>query len=182
MNSGLKKQLRAYVRDQARKVGGDERAKISAEIVSRIEASPQFRNAGVVALYRSLPDEVHLEELLRRWVGVKRLALPHTASGAMFFREYTGEDNLVTGEFGIEEPSEGEVISPQDIDLMIVPGVAFDRGGHRLGRGGGYYDRFLSQLSTADIYKMGVCFPYQMVDNVPIEPHDVVMDEIISSE
>jgi 5-formyltetrahydrofolate cyclo-ligase len=175
-----KKQLRAAVRKAGSAIAGDRKNAISAEIVSRIETSPLFQNAEVVALYHALPDEVRLGELLSRWRGAKRLALPSTAFGWMVFREYQGEDDLVKGEFGIVEPSAGRIIPPEVIDLMIVPGVAFDSAMHRLGRGGGYYDRYLSSPYAEGIYKMGVCYPWQLVESVPTEPHDIVMNDVIT--
>lgn len=75
------------------------------------------------------------------------------------------------------EPT-GELFTDYDlIDVAIVPGMAFDREGHRLGRGKGYYDRFLAQLPH--IYKIGICFPFQLVDKVPADVHDILMDEVI---
>jgi 5-formyltetrahydrofolate cyclo-ligase len=98
----------------------------------------------------------------------------------MIFREYTGPEDLQVGEFGIAEPTRGRILRPEMIDLMVVPGVAFDRAGHRLGRGAGYYDRYLSSPHAAGVYKMGVCFPWQSVESVPTEPHDIAMDEVIT--
>lgn len=84
---------------------------------------------------------------------------------------------MTRGAFGIMEPS-GELFTDYSrITLAVVPGMAFDSHGHRLGRGKGYYDRFLPLLPQA--YKIGVCFPFQLVDDVPIEPTDVVMDEVV---
>ncbi|MDR0907544.1 MAG: 5-formyltetrahydrofolate cyclo-ligase [Rikenellaceae bacterium] len=182
MISEIKKQLRAsYIN-----VGSDinERVKeiVSAEIVKRIEASAVFRDARVVALYNALPYEVQLGELLDRWAGVKRLALPSTAFEEMVFQEYTGPEDLGVGRFGIVEPVRGRIIPPQEIELMIVPGVAFDREGHRLGRGAGYYDRYLSSPNASGIYKMGVCLPWLLVESVPTMPHDIAMDEVITNE
>jgi 5-formyltetrahydrofolate cyclo-ligase len=180
MNNETKKQLRATVRRAGRVADEGEKQAISAEIVRRIETSTVFRNADVVALYHALPDEVQLGELLGRWADVKRLALPSTAFGWMIFREYTGTEDLQVGEFGIAEPVSGRIIPPEVIDLMIVPGVAFDSVGHRLGRGAGYYDRYLSSPHASGIHKIGVCFPWQLVASVPTEPHDIAMNEVIT--
>ena len=80
--------------------------------------------------------------------------------------------------YGIEEPT-GELFTDYaDIDFIVVPGVAFDRNGNRLGRGKGYYDRLLPRIPSA--YKAGICFPFQLVEEVPAEPFDIRMDEIIT--
>jgi hypothetical protein len=98
---------------------------------------------------------------------------------SMTFREYTGKESLQKGAYNIPEPHNGRVISPSEIDLMLVPGVAFDTSGGRLGRGKGFYDRYLSRLDAAHIYKVGICLPHQLVAQVPTEPHDVRMDTVI---
>ena len=95
----------------------------------------------------------------------------------MELRHYTGKADLQQGAYGIMEPC-GEVFTDYDsIDVAIIPGMAFDKQGHRLGRGKGYYDRFLSKIPK--VYKIGLCFSWQLVDEVPCDEHDIIMDEII---
>jgi 5-formyltetrahydrofolate cyclo-ligase len=149
--------------------------------VERIEALPEFASARTVALYSSLPDEVPTSGMLARWRGLKRLVLPVVlADGEMIFREYTGAENLASGALGTLEPVLGATVPSSEIDLMIVPGVAFDRNGHRLGRGGGFYDRYLSHPAATHIYKVGLCPSGALVSKVPTEPHDVAMDVVIT--
>lgn len=108
----------------------------------------------------------------------KTILLPRVTSETdMELRLYTGPDDLSCGAFGIMEPCGALFTDYSRIDLAVIPGMAFDRHGHRLGRGRGYYDRFLPLLPRA--YKIGVCFPFQLVDAVPTDPTDVIMDEII---
>lgn len=108
----------------------------------------------------------------------KTILLPRVTSETdMELRLYTGPDDLSRGAFGIMEPCGALFIDYSRIDLAVVPGMAFDCHGHRLGRGRGYYDRFLPLLPRA--YKIGICFPFQLVDTVPTDPMDVIMDEII---
>lgn len=153
-------------------------------------AGAGLQNARTIGLYIALPDEAQTAELLAKWLGEKRLALPvvlpaepaENREPRMVFREYTGPECLRKGAFGIPEPHGTPEIAPREIDLMLVPGVAFDRSGRRLGRGGGFYDRYLSQPEAAHIYKVGLCPPHALVDEVPTEPHDVRMDEIIVGE
>ena len=95
-------------------------------------------------------------------------------------RVYTGPGDLATGAYGIEEPT-GALFTDYDaIDFIVVPGVAFDRNGNRLGRGKGYYDRLLPRIPSA--YKAGICFPFQIVEEVPAETFDIRMDEVITCE
>ncbi len=176
-----KKRLRAVVRDAGKAVGERERDDYSEEVIRRIENSPIFSHARVVAVFSSLPDEVRTDPLLKRWGGKKRLALPSIEHGRMVFREYVGEEDLVRGGFGIMSPYMGRIVAPEDIEVMLVPGVAFDRHGNRLGRGGGFYDKYLSMRHAAAIHKIGICMPHQLVSDIPSEPHDVRMDEIVAA-
>lgn len=181
MTYELKKRLRAAIREAGKAVGERERVRISKEVIRRVEDSPRFGTSNVVAAYAALPDEVSTIALLRRWSGAKRLVLPAIEGGLMVFREYTGEADLNSGAFGIREPRRGRIIPPEEIELMIVPGMAFDPVGRRLGRGKGFYDYYLSSPGAVRIHKMGVCLPHQLVDEVPHESHDVVMDDVITS-
>ena len=95
----------------------------------------------------------------------------------MELRRYTGPSDLAIGAYNIMEPT-GEVYDDyKEIDLAVIPGVAFDAEGNRMGRGKGYYDRFLPLVPQA--YKLGVCFPFQKVDSIPTDEHDIRMDEVI---
>ena len=152
--------------------------RLSAEALTTLERHPVFRQARTVLLYHSLPDEPDTHAFIRRWQGRKRVLLPVVRGDELELREYTGPEHMTTGAFGIEEPEGGAFTDYDDIDLAVVPGVAFDRAGNRLGRGKGYYDRLLPKLGRA--CKIGLCFSFQIVEHIPAEPHDIRMDLIIS--
>ena len=94
-------------------------------------------------------------------------------------RLYTGDDRLTEGAFHIDEPTGTAFTDYAAIDLAVIPGVAFDRRGNRLGRGKGYYDRLLPRIPTA--YKLGLCFPFQVLNQIPAEAHDIPMDEVLTA-
>lgn len=151
----------------------------SAKILAALEAHPAFRAANTVLLYHSLADEVDTHAFIGKWSGEKRILLPVVAGDELELRIYTGTDDMAKGSYGIEEPT-GEVFSDYAaIDFIVVPGVAFDSKGNRLGRGKGYYDRLLPHIPSA--YKAGICFPFQLVEEVPAEAFDIRMDTIITS-
>lgn len=132
-----------------------------------------------ILLYHALSDEVPTQALMDQLVAQgKTVLLPCVINDTdMELRRYTGPQDLQTGSFGIQEPT-GELFTDYDaIDVAIVPGMAFDAEGHRLGRGKGYYDRFLSRVPH--LYKIGLCFSWQLVDQVPYDEHDIKMDEVI---
>ena len=147
--------------------------------LTKLSRHPRLAEARIVLLYSALPDEVPTLPLLNRLTTEgKTVLLPRVVSDTdMELRRYTGPNDLEPGAFGIMEPT-GELFTDYDlIDVVVVPGMAFDREGHRLGRGKGYYDRFLAQLPH--IYKIGICFPFQLVDKVPADAHDMLMDEVV---
>ena len=98
------------------------------------------------------------------------------ANCEMTLRIYEGSVNMEHGILGTSHPQGKGFLDYGKIDVVLVPGQAFDKSGHRLGRGKGYYDRFLKKLNHA--YTLAVCFPYQMVDSVPFEPHDITVDHV----
>lgn len=135
-----------------------------------------FKKAHTVLLYHSLPDEVDTRGFIKKWSGTKRIVLPVVKGDQLELRLYAGEECLHRGRFGIEEPAEGIPADEKEIELAIIPGVAFDRDGNRLGRGKGYYDRTLDRLGKA--YRIGVCFGFQILGAVPSERDDRPMDEV----
>lgn len=142
-----------------------------------LEAFPPFRQSDTVLLYYSLPDEVCTHDFIRRWCRSKQLLLPVVVGDELELRRYTGPDDMAIGAYGIAEPTGEAFTAWSAIDLAVVPGVAFDARGHRLGRGKGYYDRLLPHLRAL---KVGICYPYQLLEEVPAEPFDVLMDAVIS--
>jgi len=150
---------------------------LSARICSRLVQTPEFVAARCIALYSSLPDEVRTLSLIEEWHTLKRIVLPIVSGDDISFHLYSGRSRMVKGAFDIVEPFDTKYVAPADIDLFVVPGVAFDRDGNRLGRGKGFYDRYLASINKPVI---GLCFGFQFLDRLPNEPHDIKMTKIIS--
>lgn len=174
-----KEELRRLVRSQKRMYSAPQLQAMSAEAVARLMALPQMAAAKTVMLYYSLPDEVSTHELADRLVERGKVVVLPVVTGPaeMELRRYCSADDLSMGAFGIMEPTGEPFTSLAEIDLAVVPGMAFDTRGNRLGRGKGYYDRFLSQLPQAT--KVGLCFPFQKFPGVPTDENDVRMDLVI---
>ena len=159
-----------------------DRCRMSAMIAKHVSAMPAFLDSRTVMLYMALPQEVQTEALLaechRR---AKRVAVPVVRRHGLLAAELRpGQAELKPGRFGILEPAAGTaVISPDDIDCVLVPGIAFDGRGARLGFGKGYYDRFLCQLPAAT-HLCGLAFALQIVERVPDMPHDVRMQWLVT--
>lgn len=173
-----KQALRALIRSRKRACGADELRLLSERLMQKLRQHPRFAESRTVLLFHSLPDEPCTHALLDEYCVRKTLLLPVVCGDEMTAARYDGSGSLVTGAFGISEPSCAAAELPP-IDLVVVPGVAFDAAGHRLGRGRGYYDRFLARLPQRP-YLLGICFPFQFVPAVPAEPHDVLMDEVLT--
>lgn len=165
------------MRERNRSLSAGAKAAASLRIFERIEAMPSFRRAGCVALFCALPDEPPTQEALARWGREKRIVVPRVEGDTMRFFDYDPA-TLVRGAFGIGEPGpEAALCRPEEIDLIVVPGVAFTAGGARLGRGKGYYDRYFA-LPGMRALRIGVCFAHQLVDRLPVEPHDAAMEQV----
>ena len=182
-----KKEVRRQIRALKRAMTDDEKRRQSEFIMQQVEQMTAFLEAQTVLLYWSMDDEVQTHDFVDRWCQSKKMLLPCVDGDDLLLRPYTGRDCLVAGEqFGIGEPAAYDATGNalpvfkdlEAIDLIIVPGVAFDRDGNRLGRGRGFYDRMLK--STPNALKVGLAFDFQMLDKVPTEPFDVKMDFVIS--
>lgn len=149
----------------------------SKNIINKIINHQKYKEAKVVACYCSLKDEACLDKLIiHAWENGKVVVVPKVKGNTMEFYEIKSMDDLEIQCFGIREPRHDFVFDKHKIDLLLVPGVAFDRKGNRMGFGKGYYDRYLVELNT---YKIGICFREQMDDNIPTDVFDIKMDEII---
>ena len=161
-----------------RALDSQQRLRASAAIFSAVERLPEFRAARTVAVFAALPDEPATDEVLARWGSTRRVVLPRVEGDAMRFYACR-PDALVFGAFGILEPQGERPCPAGEIDLVVCPGVAFTADGRRLGRGRGYYDRYLGDPAFRG-FRVGVCYAHQLVDDLPVEPHDVRMDRVIT--
>ena len=175
-----KHELRTQIRAAKRQHTPAQLADFSKNICDKILNMPIYQSAHTILLYSPLNDEVDVFSIVNdAYRNGKTVLLPKVVGEDLELRIYKGVESLERGAFGILEPM-GEVFFDFDaVELAIIPGMAFDTANHRLGRGKGYYDRLLPRLKNA--YKIGVCFPFQYLDEIPSEAHDVVMDEVISS-
>ena len=166
------------MRQLNRALDSRQRLRASAAIFSAVERLPEFRAARTVAVFAALPDEPATDEVLARWASTRRVVLPRVEGDAMRFYACR-PDALVFGAFGILEPQGERPCPAGEIDLVVCPGVAFTADGRRLGRGRGYYDRYLGDPAFRG-FRVGVCYAHQLLDDLPVEPHDVRMDRVIT--
>ena len=172
-----KDELRQQIRQQKRQFSPAQLEELSLPVIQRLR--PYLKDASVVMAYYSLPDEVNTHQLIDNLVAEgKTVLLPKvTGDETMELCRYQSADDLREGAFHLMEPIGEPFTNDDQIEVALIPGMAFDAEGHRLGRGKGYYDRFLQSVS--DIKKIGVCFDLQKVEQVPSEAHDIVVDIVV---
>lgn len=144
----------------------------SLQIADRLQTLGAFQSAETVGLYMAIGGEVSLESLFAVcWQAGKRICIPVFSPETKRYEmaEIKPETPCRTGRYGIREPIAPSLVPMNDIDLVAVPGVAFDRHGNRLGRGGGYYDRLLEGFRG---HAVGVAFDFQLLPEVPTDKHD----------
>ena len=177
----LKSELRSQIRHTKRQFTQQQLDELSLPIISRLKE--RLRDARVVMAYYALPDEVCTHQLIDDLLAEgKTVLLPKVLDDeTMELRRYTGPDSLCEGAFHIMEPVGEPFTDYQQIDVALIPGMAFDAQGHRLGRGKGYYDRFLSTIHSSlfTLHSIGVCFDFQKVTEVPVDDFDIPVDEVI---
>ena len=171
-----KTDLRQEIRKRKRAHTREDLEGQSELILGKLARHPAFREAQRVMLYASLPDEVQTLGFIEEWKGCKHVILPTVVGDDIVPVEVAAGAEMVEGDFHILEPDAPPYEG--DLDLIVVPGMAFDRAGHRLGRGKGYYDRFLAKYP--DVQTIGICFDFQLLDSIPTEPHDRPVGEVIS--
>ncbi|MDR1125324.1 MAG: 5-formyltetrahydrofolate cyclo-ligase [Deltaproteobacteria bacterium] len=177
-------------RDALEATAAERRSRLAQE---RLLAEPAWKNAGFITLYVAAKGEIQTGRLLEAaWAAGKRVFLPRVDKkerGLMHFLRCSGREQLGPGSFGLLEPLE-ELCPACDFaregypDLMILPGLAFDRRGGRLGWGGGYYDRFLEMCAAAAAPTrfIGLGYTFQLLPEVPVEPWDRPVDAVCTDE
>ena len=179
-----KRKLRSAARRAAAGLDPRERVRRSRAIQDRLVALHEFRTARACALYSPLPDEVLLDVVLGllRARGA-RLAYPRIEGSGISLCWIASEAALVSGALpGVLEPRSDAPLAPlSEVDLVLVPGLLFDRSGRRLGRGGGHYDRLLARIPSRTP-TFGLCWAGSLVDRLPAEPHDVALSCVVTDE
>ena len=174
-----KSELREIIRAKKRLFDKKTLAEQSLVRIQELLQHPRVQSAQTILMFHSLPDEVNTHEVINLLVAQGKTILLPVVSGKtnMMLRRYTSPDDLHIGPFNIMEPIGEPFNDYGQIELAVIPGMAFDAEGHRLGRGRGYYDRFLTLLPHS--YKLGLCFDFQKVEHVPTDANDIRMDEIL---
>lgn len=160
-----------------------ERARLADLVEETVFGLPEVERARTVMLFYSFGTEVATGGMSERVLRAgKRLLLPYLATdGSMEAAEIRPGEDLEPTEYGPREPARRVAVDPTEVDVIIAPGLAFDRLGNRLGYGGGYYDRYLGRMAPVAT-RIGVAFSLQLVDLIPTEPDDQRVDIVVTDQ
>ena len=183
----VKKEMRTAMKARLAAVSPYETLRASQSVLAQLENLEQWKRAEIVLAFLSMKDEIDTSPIIKAAMEQgKILALPRVAGPDLVFYQISYlEKDVAPGAFGILEP----LIEVPEIDIKtlsehhsvaLVPGLAFDKKNFRLGRGKGFYDRFLASAGDS-LYKIGIGYGFQLVDSVPREPHDKALDLVITS-
>ncbi|PVH14262.1 5-formyltetrahydrofolate cyclo-ligase [Candidozyma duobushaemuli] len=187
--TSAKQSLRILVNQNVRRLSPESVSKQSSEVFQKLALNERFKRAERVALYMNMPvGEICTLDIIEHCFSLgKKVFLPRCNGMKMTFLQLESMAAVYNlqprGKYGLLEPASGlDVLKSGDLDLILVPGVAFTQGGKRLGRGAGYYDKFLSQYSKIHgcvPYLIGLAFEQQLVDDLPQDDHDWWLDEVL---
>lgn len=175
-----KKDIRKFIYGKRKQYTDQEINVWSRIITDKVIALDEFKNAGRVMAYADYNHEVSTRYIIEEaWKQGKEVAVPRVSGKDMVFIRLTDFSQLEPGYYGIPEPASGEAVDWHDA-MMVMPGVAFDRENHRVGYGGGFYDRFLEK--HPEITRVAVAFDFQIFQEVPIEPTDIFPQVIVTEK
>jgi 5-formyltetrahydrofolate cyclo-ligase len=176
-----KDRLRQEMLNRRQLLSPEQVAKISSKIISRLDRLPPLKKAGTIMAYASIKNEVDLEPWLEQLVlEGKTVLLPRVEGSKLLAVPWQDWISCQLGPYKIREP-QGNPIEPGEIDAVLVPGLAFDGRGYRLGYGKGYYDRFLSQLSPHS-FLCGAAYEFQVVESIFPDENDVPLHWIVTEQ
>ncbi|AWK50563.1 5-formyltetrahydrofolate cyclo-ligase [Clostridium beijerinckii] len=184
-----KKNLRKEILTKRKNIDSVEKEKMDQKILDEFYENKYYKEAKNIFIYISYDSEINTRGIINKALkDNKKIYVPRTEFKTRFMDavEITSLDNLVESEYGILEPSMEEPhIEPNELDLIVVPGVAFDRNGGRIGYGAGFYDRYFKRISDDRIKrvpKLALAYDFQILEKIPMNEKDVPVNYIITEK
>ena len=175
-----KDEIRRTMRERRRTLTPEVRTSSSEIVCSKLAA---FNFRPPIAVYLASSQEIDLSLFIRKMLESRIKVVAPRWNGETYelaVLKGLGDAHLRQGPMGILEPAEAEIVSPKDVGVWLVPGLAFTRNGKRLGYGGGWYDRLLAG-ALKDSLKLGIAHAFQIVDDLPSEPHDILLSKVVAA-
>jgi len=176
------------MKNKRKQVSDNLRAEYNKRIHDRLTSSEYFNECGIIFSYVSFGSEADTDNIIKTAFRMKkRVFIPKVEGREMNFYEICGFDGLIRSKYGILEPAGNlnPYISSQNDNvkkLMLLPGLAFDKAGNRIGYGAGYYDRYMAKFPEHEWIKIGLAFNFQIMENLPAADNDIRTDYIITDE
>jgi 5-formyltetrahydrofolate cyclo-ligase len=181
-----KKNIRKGILEKLHDISRKDKERKVEELKKKLFSLEEFKKAKCVMFYVSKDYEVDTHKMIDESIAMgKKVVVPITLKEEKTLKPSELKDRekeLIKGHYGVHQPREKHIrpVSPEKVELMIVPGIAFDKSGHRLGHGEGYYDRFLEKVPS-DVFTVGLAFDFQVVDELPRQDTDIPVDKVIIS-
>lgn len=175
--------MRVELRERRAGLSPREQADVAVAVRTRLARIVALERAQVVGGYRAIRGEVDLDAALTRLHdGGAMVTVPRVSGDRLDFMPWSPTSRTVAGSFGIDEPINGEPLPLSQHDVVLVPLVAFDETGQRLGQGGGFYDRAIAAAGASRPLLIGVAHAFQQVRSVPVEAWDMPLDAVVTEE
>ncbi len=178
-----KQQLRKYIKAKIAELSCAQIQDLSTLALQQLESLSEFALARNIAAYWSMSSELNTHGFIEKWAQEKNIFLPLVDGHRMDFVRFEDRENMLENRFGIAEPRRKNDTETPIFDIMIVPALGYDKCGHRLGHGGGFYDRYFEEQTRKESLprlKIGVCLDIQVLENIPKESFDVDLDIVIT--
>jgi len=177
-----KDELRIKISRKRRYLTEQEKNRFDKQIYQNVVTLPEWKKAKNIFIYISTKEEVSTRHLIKEYLSKKKIIVPksHTKFNTLTLHEIKSFDDIKKGHYAILEPlPHTRIIDPKNIDLAIIPGIAFDKKGNRVGYGKAYYDRLAAYLQCP---KIALAYEVQIVDNVPAQKHDIPVNGIVTEK
>jgi len=172
-----KKALRQLVKERKAAFSEYQLKSFSSVIFEKVELKSSFQYASTILCYWSIEGEVFTHDFINKWYLRKNILLPVIEGSTLVLKKFNGEKRMVINNpYKIPEPDGPAYTDLDKIDIAIIPGIAFDMENNRLGRGKAFYDKLLTHLSAI---RIGVCFQFQLFENIAVNEKDIKMDLVI---
>ncbi len=177
----MKQKLREIILEKRNSLTKEDILKKSNKIMEKLFSLPEFKKAKKIMFYVSKDNEVFTHNMIKELINKKKILVPVTdyENKNLIISELKNFSDLEPGYYGVLEPKKIKKVNPKDIDIVIVPGVVFDKKGNRIGYGKGYYDIFLKKTKA---FKIGLAFDFQVVEEIKKEEFDVAIDIIVTEK